>query len=121
TYLTTPEVTKESATVAIKVSVDNQTTANADVTIKTLIYELGADGKRTGSAVAIAPAATLKIPAGQSQFNEAKLSVKNPKLWNLQEPKLYVAVTTLTQRGKAVDSYETVFGIRTIKFDAQQG
>jgi beta-galactosidase len=121
THITTPEVTKENATVEIKVSVDNQAAANADVTIKTQVYELGADGKRGGNPVAAAPPTTLKIPAGQSQFGEAKFSVKNPKLWNLPKPNLYTAVTTLVQRGKVVDSYETVFGIRTIKFDAQQG
>jgi beta-galactosidase len=39
----------------------------------------------------------------------------------LRQPNLYAAVTTVEQGGKVIDSYETVFGIRTIKFDAQQG
>jgi beta-galactosidase len=85
TYITTPEVTRDSATVEIKLSVDNQTAAAANVIVKTQVYELGADGKKTGLGVASAPAATFKIPAGQSQSGVANLSVKQPKLWNLQK------------------------------------
>jgi len=121
TYVTTPEVAKDNATVEVKVSVDNQTAANADVTVRTQIYELGADGKRTGRPVASSTPASRTIPAGQSQSGEAKINVKNPKLWNLQKPNLYAAVTTIEQRGKVVDSYETIFGIRTIKFEVSQG
>jgi len=38
-----------------------------------------------------------------------------------QEPNRYVAVTTVTQNGNVVDSYETPFGIRTIKYDPNEG
>src|SRR5262245_57732129 len=106
TYVTTPEVAPSAATVAVKVTLENHSPSAATVNVKTQVYELGADGKKTGNQLVSTPIATLKIPAGESQFNAAKLSVKNPKLWNLQKPNLYVAVTTVEQRGKVVDSYE---------------
>ena len=36
-------------------------------------------------------------------------------------PHLYVAVTTVEQDGKVIDTYETPFGIRTIEFTANDG
>jgi len=42
-------------------------------------------------------------------------------LWTLQNPSLYAAVVMVEQGGKIVDSYETTFGVRTIRFDAEKG
>ena len=41
-------------------------------------------------------------------------------MWRIKTPNLYAAVTTLEIGGRPVDSYETVFGIRTAKFDAKR-
>src|SRR5690606_13197235 len=51
----------------------------------------------------------------------SKLNVKNPLLWDLESPNLYKLVTHIQQNGKIIDNYETSFGIRTIKFDAENG
>ena len=61
------------------------------------------------------------IAAGASDRTTLTMRVNKPKLWNLQRPNLYAAVTTVAQKGKRVDVQETVFGIRTIKFDADKG
>ncbi|HZS03585.1 MAG TPA: beta-galactosidase GalB [Blastocatellia bacterium] len=121
TYVTTPEVSKERATVSVRINVDNQTRAATDVTVRTQIYELGADGNRAGRAVASGTTAGLKLPANGSQTAETTIGVSNPKLWNLQKPVLYAAVTTVEQSGKVVDRDETVFGIRTLRFDPDKG
>ncbi|CAL1549129.1 unnamed protein product, partial [Lymnaea stagnalis] len=42
-------------------------------------------------------------------------------LWNIGSPNLYVAVTEIRQNGKIIDSYNTRFGIRSIKFDTEKG
>ena len=63
----------------------------------------------------------LSIPAGKDASIEDKFAIQNPKLWDLKNPQLYTAVTTVEQDGKVVDTYETTFGIRTIKFDADKG
>jgi beta-galactosidase len=49
------------------------------------------------------------------------MHIANPALWTTEKPNLYVAVTRIKRWGPIVDTYETTFGIRTIKFDAQQG
>src|SRR5262249_40148749 len=121
TYVTTPEVTPASATVAVKVRLENHSAAAANVKVRTQVYELSADGQRVGKAVAAAEATNISIAEGASETSAVSLRVNNPKLWNLQKPNLYAAVTTVERNGKAVDTYETVFGIRTIKFDPDKG
>ena len=124
TYLTTPEVSPAAATVNLKVTVDNDSRESANVSVATEIFSLDAGGKKIGSAVANIASANLQIPAGDSAVAEGSTTVINPKLWGpppTQRPNRYVAVTTVSQNGKVVDSYETPFGIRTLKFDPNEG
>ena len=65
--------------------------------------------------------ADIEIPAGSKQVALIAGNVGRPKLWSLQDRNLYVVVTTIEQKGKVVDQYETVFGFRTIKFDEKEG
>jgi beta-galactosidase len=124
TYLNTAQVSATSATVRLKVTVDNNSEQDAHVTVATEIFLLGADGQRTGSAVAGITPVNLLIPARSSAVVEGTGTVPHPKLWGpppQQHPYRYITVTTVSQGDKAVDSYETPFGIRTIKFDPNQG
>jgi beta-galactosidase len=50
-----------------------------------------------------------------------KLTVKNPLLWDIESPNLYRLITQIRKDGKLIDSYETSFGIRTMKFDPEKG
>ncbi len=65
--------------------------------------------------------ATVAIPAGSEQTYEQKMTVSQPKLWSLEDRNLYMLVTEVRVGGDVVDRYETSFGIRSIKFDAQKG
>ena len=121
TCLTTPQVSKETATVNLKVTVQNQDSRDAVLTAATRIYELDAQDQRQGvEAAAMAPAAR-KVPAGGKLDFEAAAQIRNPKLWDTKNPRRYIAVTDLLREGKIVDRYETPFGIRTIKFDPDAG
>ena len=124
TYITTPMVSSSSATVDLKVTVDNDSKQDAKVSVSTLIFPLNADGEQTGAAVAEMATLTLSIPAGSSAVAAGATTVADPKLWGpppQQRPNRYVAVTTLKQGDKVVDVYETPFGIRTIRFDPNEG
>lgn len=50
------------------------------------------------------------------QFN-----IQHPKLWSIEKPNLYVAVHKIILQNEIVQTYETVFGIRSFRFDAQTG
>ena len=122
TYLITPSVSADSASVDLKISVDNESSTSADVSMSTQVYELKPDDTRGDTGVAqSAPSLPITIPAGMRQVSDVTLTVPKPKLWDVTNPNRYVAVTTLTQNGRPVDEYETPFGIRTIKFDPNTG
>ncbi len=76
----------------------------------------------TGNQVASTRASLGALSSGQQITVKDQLLVKNPQLWSLTKPSLYKLVTTLTDSsGKQLDTYETPFGIRSIRFDANQG
>ena len=124
TYVTTPEVSASSATVNLKLTVNNDLDQNANATVATEIFALDADGKKIGDAVTKISPIVLQLAAKTNSTAEGNATIANPKLWGpppTQKPNRYVAVTTVSQDGKVVDSYETPFGIRTIKFDPTEG
>ena len=121
TYVTTPEVSATSAKVALKVTLQNQTSAPATVTVATDAFVREANGR-----LAVAPAVSFKpsnlvIEPGKTASCSSSAAVDNPRLWSLATPALYTAVTTVTQNGKVVDRYETNFGIRSIQFTTDRG
>jgi beta-galactosidase len=121
TYVTTHEVTPQSATVSVRYTLDNNSGADANVSVRTRLHELTPAGAKSARQVAATDPSSFNLPAGsQSGFN-ASVKVSNPKLWSPARPSLYVAVTTVEQNGKAVDVYETVFGVRTVRFDVARG
>ncbi|HEV2473941.1 MAG TPA: beta-galactosidase, partial [Chthonomonadales bacterium] len=59
-------------------------------------------------------------PDGQESVTQA-MDFGNARLWSLEDPYLYKLVTSVIVSGRTVDSVITPFGVRTIRFDAQQG
>ena len=121
TYVTTPEVTQSSTTVNLKATINNDSASPASLIIKTQLYELNTGGQKIGAPVASSSPLSLRVAARASETGAMSMRVNKPKLWNLRQPHLYAAVTTVAQGGKLVDRYETVFGIRTIKLDPNLG
>jgi beta-galactosidase len=122
TYITTPEISAKSATVNIQIESENDSQTDAVVTLTTAIYPLTGSGdlKRSKSPVANSEV-KISIKAGEKTKTSQTLQVAHPKLWSPNTPVLYAALTTVSQDGKALDSYETRFGIRTIKYDPNAG
>ncbi len=76
----------------------------------------------TGKTVASVSADLGALKTGQQITAKDALVVNNPQLWSLNKPTMYKLVTTLKDgTGKQLDSYETPFGIRTIRFDPNEG
>jgi beta-galactosidase len=122
TFVTTPLISPEQATVAVQVTVENDTAANADVEVSTTVYEADANGHRIGTPVTAAAAkGSARIPSKRQALVARTVAVGHPKLWSLPHPQRYVAVTTVSQGNAVVDEYETPFGIRSIAFSATQG
>lgn len=116
TYVTTPKVSKEYASVNLKLRIDGAKQFEKwpygdKVGVKTVIYN--PDGKE------VATDNSEYIARGQ-EFAQNFL-VDNPSLWSPENPALYTAKTTLTLDGKTVDTYETRFGIRQIEYIPRKG
>ena len=124
TFITTPEVSDVSATITLEVTIDNDSKNDATVTAVTQIFTLNADGNKTGDAVATFEPLKTPVTAGERTKVKSSVTLKNPRLWGpppTQVPNRYVAVTTLWQKDKPVDSYETRFSIRLLRFDPDTG
>ena len=124
TSITTPEVSKETARVDLKITVENDSKRDASVSVATKIFEIDAEDRKVGGAIASIAPVKLQIGAGQNSMIKTNGTVAGPKLWGTglhQKPHRYAAVTTVRQEGRAIDLYETPFGIRTLKFDPSAG
>ncbi len=120
TFVTTPKVTASAATVNVSVKIMNDAENPASVSIKNEIYELKDDGKH-GKLVDTAVAGDLGLAAHGSADKTASIEVKKPRLWSIAHPQRYAVVTSVEQKGKLLDQYETPFGIRTIEFTVDNG
>jgi len=116
TVVTTPVISDASATVDVTVTVNNDSGSSVNATVKTSVYVLGQRRVSRGNATT-----NIRVPANSLHAAALSPKVTKPKLWNLESPTLYVAVTQVEQQGQVVDEYETVFGIRSIKFDEKEG
>ncbi|WP_457447870.1 beta-galactosidase GalA [Roseateles sp. P5_E4] len=74
-----------------------------------------------GHVVARGSVPTRRVAADATAEASATLRVTAPKLWSLQTPQRYTLTTQVKRGGQVVDKYDTPFGIRTLRFDANQG
>jgi beta-galactosidase len=114
TYVTTPEVSAQHATVAVRTEVRNRGAAAAGVSVRTRVLDAA------GRAVAETTQALNIAPDGTATA-EASLPVAQPQLWDVERPYLYALVTDVLESGAVVDHYLTPFGIRGIAFDRERG
>ncbi len=75
----------------------------------------------TGRIVARASVPRRRVAADASDDVTAQLRVKAPQLWSLDTPQRYTLTTVVRREGQVVDRVDTPFGIRTVRFDADQG
>ncbi|NDV78951.1 DUF4982 domain-containing protein [Dysgonomonas sp. 511] len=110
TYITTPFVSKEYASVSLKTEIENSN--GQDVRIVTEIRD-------TNNKVVAMKDNTQKINHGKPF--EQNFLVDNPQLWSPEAPYLYNAVSKIYIKNQLVDEYTTRFGIRDIKLIADKG
>jgi len=120
TFITTPEVSNQSATINISTNIQNQYTTDKSVEVNTIL--LDATNKQVAKV-----SSNMKVDGMGTSAKSMPTPVKqtavinNPVLWSIETPVLYKAVTRLLVDGKVVDTYETAFGIRYFNFDINKG
>ncbi|MFI8890672.1 glycoside hydrolase family 2 TIM barrel-domain containing protein [Streptomyces paradoxus] len=112
TRVTTPEISAERAVVRVATSVVNASGAAADVEVVSRIVDRkGRTVARTSSAAAVTGERT----------ETQELTVRRPELWDFATPHRYTLHTELRVGGRTTDTYRTVFGLRTFRFDPDEG
>jgi hypothetical protein len=114
TFVTTPEVSRDSATVSIATRVRNDSKQAVEANLVSIILDGG--GKQVGSVET-----PQSIAANKEHRFEQSVKVANPMLWSPDTPRLYTVRHEVRVDGKVVDQYETPFGIRWFEFDANKG
>ncbi|MEU4929860.1 glycoside hydrolase family 2 TIM barrel-domain containing protein [Streptomyces yokosukanensis] len=113
TWVTTPEVSADSALVRVATTVLNESGTGTDVRILSRIT--GPDGRTVARATTTA--------AVLDQATEThELTVGTPLLWDVATPEhRYTLHTELRVAGRTTDTYRTPFGIRSHRFDPDEG
>ena len=109
-----PEVNKGTGILNVEVDVENGSGAKSSLTV---VNELiSKDGKSVGKS-----SNKVEVAANQSGKISAKINVKNPQLWDLENPNLYQLKTTVLKDGKQIDQTITKTGFRNFTFDPNNG
>lgn len=114
TYVSTPEVNDQRATVSMQTTVVNGDVSSKNITLKTTIFN------DQGKVVA-EKSISGNIESDSSKTFSQTLIVERPELWSTERPTLYKVISTVENNGKETDRYETPLGIRTFRFDAKDG
>jgi beta-galactosidase len=124
TYITTPKIESDYAQVDVQTWVENDGDKAQQIQLTTTL--LDPDGNVVNSATMPA-----SIDPGKTGHYYMRMGVPKARLWSLETPVLYKAVTQVTvadARGRndwglnvPLDSVETPFGIRTIEFTLDKG
>jgi beta-galactosidase len=118
TFVTTPNVTADSAAVHVRTTVINESSAPA---VLSLDMHITGPGGATVPTDDISTAAPVTVAPGATADLNAETVVPNPDRWDIGHGALYTVHATLLRDGKPVDNEDVPFGIREFHFDADQG
>jgi beta-galactosidase len=113
-FVTTPQVTENSATVRIVADVVNEDVADAPVNLSVEVRDA------TGIVAAAGATETQMAPGNGVAFLKLELEIPNPRLWSPHNPALYKAAVRLSREG-SVATHNVRFGIREFRFEPDTG
>ncbi len=109
---------------------ESQTSPAAEVSISTQVAnDLPTSESCNITSTVIDPAGspraltttTIDVPPHASRMLMQSAVITKSQLWSIETPRLYRVITTIRRRGAILDSTETHFGIRTLRFDPNFG
>jgi beta-galactosidase len=113
-FVSTPEVSSTQAVVRVQTLVTNASDSMREITVATSLLAPG------GKVVAASESA-MTVTNGRENVVTQEIKIANPKLWNLDEPKLYRIATKIREGNHTLDVHVMSFGIRGAKFEADTG
>lgn len=121
TFVRNVQLNQEKAIMEMGVNVENHAGKDVQVEVQTGIYLQDENGHPMGDKVAQYITKSIAIKRDSWASARFQFEVDAPKLWSIDTPNCYVAVSRIFKDGQEVDCYETPFGIRTIEFTHDQG
>jgi beta-galactosidase len=113
-YVTTPQATASASTARVRTTVQNDSSADATVPVLTRILDPdGAEVARDVTAATVAKASRTEV--------DQVIALGRVRLWSVESPSLYRAVTTFGSDDGKHDQVTTTFGVRSIGFSADMG
>ncbi|MGC2401543.1 MAG: glycoside hydrolase family 2 TIM barrel-domain containing protein [Acidobacteriaceae bacterium] len=114
TFIRTPAVSAQNATVEITTRVMNESEQDSDCELLTEILDANGSVLRQDRS-------TMPVPRRADLTFSQHLEIASPMLWSVSSPNLYRVRSSLKSHGTQVDQETTVFGIRQIEFDVNRG
>ena len=114
TFISTPSASKESATIKLQTRIRNA--SEQQKAIKLISVVIDANGRKVGSVISD----TIIEPDSFAELTQ-ELSIGSPRLWSINSPVLYTAISKVKADKKFTDEYDTPFGIRFFNFDSEKG
>ncbi len=114
-FITSPEVSDDSANVNVKTQVINDSQKETEVVLLTNVVSSQSE------IVASMKNQMIIKPGSAYQFDQTSPDIKYPILWSPDNPYLYTIYSTIYIDGKVIDEIATQFGFRYFSFDADKG
>ncbi len=109
------DVEEKSASVTVESTIENHKPAASECTISSYITD------RNGKIIVASKDQKISLHSSEKEIIRQHLTIDHPRLWSLNDPYLYRAVIILRSDIGIIDSSNTRFGLRTIRFDADKG
>ncbi|GGZ24700.1 beta-galactosidase [Echinicola pacifica] len=113
-FVSSPEVSADAATLGISIDLTNEYAEAKEASLQATIID--AHGTKVAQA-----AYPVAIAAGDQLSLNQEMKLANPRIWQLDRPELYTLKLQLMLGDRVEDVYSTRFGIRTFRFDADEG
>lgn len=115
TYCITENVSAKKADFVVQTTLRNEQDKKVKAQVELVLSE-----KASGKVVAKSKK-SVTLVANDSLVVKQVMPVRNPKMWSIKNPQLYTLRTTLYVDGNQTESNEICTGVRTLRYDANEG
>ena len=115
TYCITENVTAKKADFVVQTTLRNEQDKKVNAQVELVLSE------RASGKVVAKSKKSVALVANDSLVIKQVMKVKNPLMWSIKQPNLYQLTTTLYVNGKKTESNAISTGVRTLRYDANEG
>jgi beta-galactosidase len=112
TFITTPTVTDSKAVIQTETVIENEKSELITIELKQQYYN------PNGVLVATIEDSVILEP-NSKKISNLYCNIEKPIRWDIDSPKLYKAITTISKNNKVLDIHVTQFGIRHISYSTE--